>query len=432
MNSSSSHSLIFDAIHHVMEFPKPFNGVLKSVVDLPLFNRLRHIKQMAMGDLVFPTASHSRFSHCLGAQHLAIRIARAVGIQDPQVLMITALAALLHDIGHGPFSHAFEGFLHERLGYAVPHEGWTQLFMKDEALKKRLASEGLTEIDFSMINALINRKPVDIPLLNDIVSSQLDADRLDYLLRDSHFCGVAYGTYDLDWLISCLTQVETDGGIRLGITEKGIGAVENYLIARRLMYDNIYYNRKMLALEGLLIALLKGIQHHLTQAKPLISKYLYNFLTDLTPENFPNPTTLMEAKFSSYQYLCDYDIWGAVRAIATTDKKMGDLREIASRLYHRECPVTLKVKGISSDQLSLFKEKERIAEWKLHLMTVKVQPYHESDDPIYVKTSTGGVPLDHLSHLIGYANLPGEPQDYLIIDRELYQAHDWNLILPSL
>ncbi len=160
------------------------------------------------------------------------------------------IACLLHDVGHGPFSHAFEGIFHDKM---IRHEDWTPYFLSDYGTKEFFTHYNrsnpryhLNEDKFRYIAEMIMHKPVAKPVLADIVSSQLDADRFDYLLRDSHFCGVRYGEYDFRWMLHCMTIVEYNDRERLGVTHKGIGVVEHYLMARRLMTRNIYHSQKKL------------------------------------------------------------------------------------------------------------------------------------------------------------------------------------------
>src|SRR5579872_2220934 len=181
------------------------------------------------------------------------------------------IASLLHDIGHGPFSHAFEGIF----GKAIHHEDWTPYFLADYGKEEffqhynRLnPRQHLTADKFKYIADMIMHQPATKGVLADIVSSQLDADRLDYLLRDSHFCGVRYGEFDFRWMLHCMAIVESSEGERLGITHKGIGVVEHYVMARRLMTRNIYHAQKKLALEQALVQLLASLAESLEYHAP--------------------------------------------------------------------------------------------------------------------------------------------------------------------
>ena len=236
-NTDGAHhsSIINDAVHGVMSFSKEDKELLKDVIDSAPFQRLRHIKQLGLAELIFPTAVHNRFSHCLGTSYLAGRISDKLGLEDEEK-RYALIGALLHDIGHGPFSHAFENFLVNQEEKKVKHEMWTASFLRElkvlegynlnaEKLSRLIKKEEKTEGDFD-----------NFYLIRDIITSQVDADRLDYLLRDAHFCGVPYGNPDIEWIIQHVTRIEETGKPpRLGFLKKGYHAVEHFLLCRRIM-----------------------------------------------------------------------------------------------------------------------------------------------------------------------------------------------------
>lgn len=270
MNENMTH-VIKDPVHGTIQFATVENNWIKPFIDSPNFQRLRHIKQLGMGDFIFPGAVHTRFNHCIGCAYVASQIAHKIGLSDEErQLVITA--CLLHDIGHGPFSHAFEDVFQEKL---IRHEDWTPFFLADyknaaffDNYNHFNPRHNLTEEKFRLIENMIMHKSSGKRVLSDIVSSQLDADRLDYLLRDSHFCGVAYGQFDLRWLLNCMTIINSDRGESLGITHKGIGVIEHYLMARRLMTRNIYHLQKKLAFESFTIKLLQSLAESLDHYAP--------------------------------------------------------------------------------------------------------------------------------------------------------------------
>ena len=243
MNRTHFH-VIKDPVHGTMQFTSIEDNWVKPFIDSPHFQRLRHIKQLGMGDFIFPGSVHTRFNHCLGCCYVASQIAQKIGLADEERQLVM-IACLLHDIGHGPFSHAFEGIFHNKL---IRHEDWTPYFLADydtpeffQQYNRKNPRYHLSSEKFRQIADMIMHRPVEKCVLADIVSSQLDADRMDYLLRDSHFCGVRYGEFDFRWLLHCMSIVESKEGERLGITHKGIGVIEHYLMARRLMTRNIYH-----------------------------------------------------------------------------------------------------------------------------------------------------------------------------------------------
>jgi uncharacterized protein len=210
------------------------------VLDTPAVQRLRYIRQLGHAFLVYPGATHTRFEHALGAYHLTRRALAALdergalaGVTERECLGLR-LAALLHDIGHYPFSHALEeaGFpSHEAQGAARLAEG---------ELGRRLAEIGGGELA-AEVGRLIQGRSVSP--LQGLISGSLDLDKIDYLSRDAHMCGVPYGTVDVDRLLSTLTIVEADGGGReLGVHEKGVSALESLLFAKYQMYRNVYWH----------------------------------------------------------------------------------------------------------------------------------------------------------------------------------------------
>jgi uncharacterized protein len=216
------------------------------LVDTPEFQRLRRIKQLGLGLYTYQGAEHSRFTHSLGALHLMTRILDRLGETyqiDPADRVAVRAAALLHDVGHGPFSHAMEKV------FAVRHEHLTTLAVtsEDTGLHRTLSSYApdLPQRVASIIEG--NFKPA---ALAHLVSSQLDVDRMDYLLRDSLMTGAKYGLYDLEWIINAL-QID-EAGDRVYVAARGIYAVEEYLQARYYMFRQVYFHRTLRSAEAVL------------------------------------------------------------------------------------------------------------------------------------------------------------------------------------
>src|SRR5580658_3903718 len=320
--------VIKDPVHGTMQFTSTEDAWVKPFIDSPHFQRLRHIKQLGMGDFIFPGAVHSRFNHCLGCCYVASQIAHKIGLADEERQLVM-IACLLHDIGHGPFSHAFEGIFSEKL---IRHEAWTPFFLADYGSKEFFLHYNrmnpryhLTEEKFRIIADMIMHKPVTKNVLADIVSSQLDADRLDYLLRDSHFCGVRYGEFDFRWMLHCMAIVESKDGERLGITHKGIGVVEHYLMARRLMTRNIYHSQKKLALESLLVQLLASLSEnlefhaayasirHTRLGQFLVAANRFNQAVENSRNAAEFKNEFIEQNYPNYKELCDYDVFALIK-----------------------------------------------------------------------------------------------------------------------
>jgi HD superfamily phosphohydrolase len=224
---------------------------LARLIDTAEFQRLRRIRQLGLGYVAYHTAEHSRFTHSLGACHLATRILAKFGndyaISDDDRVAVRA-AALLHDIGHGAFSHVIEGILN------FHHEDFTV-----EAVLSGETEVGRVLADFSPgiagKVAEIIRGTFRPMALAQLVSSQLDADRMDYLLRDSMMTGVKYGIYDLEWIIRSLEINEAED--QLYLSARGLNAVEDYLQARYYMFKQVYFHRTLRAAEAILHSLLR-------------------------------------------------------------------------------------------------------------------------------------------------------------------------------
>lgn len=218
-------------------------GILFDLIEHPYFQRLRRIKQVSLTHYVYPGALHTRFHHALGAMHLmteAMEVLRSKGARiDDEEATAACIAILLHDIGHGPFSHTLERTL-----INVEHEALSKLFM--EALNEEF--EGALSMALDIFN---DRHPKKF--LHQLVSGQLDMDRMDYLNRDSFFTGVHEGVIGYDRIIKMLDVYEDE----LVVEEKGIYSIEKFIMARRLMYWQVYLHKTVLSAEQMLIATLR-------------------------------------------------------------------------------------------------------------------------------------------------------------------------------
>src|SRR4051812_20030513 len=234
-----SEKIIRDPVHDVIAFhsERPTDALLFRLLNAAEFQRLRRIRQLGMAHLAYPGADHSRYSHSLGVMETARKMLQQLSRShkiDPADELVALCAALLHDLGHGPFSHVFErvtGVHHERLGQRVILDPQSEvhriLIQHDKLLPERIVG-------------LLRGRPKRT-IFSDVLSSQLDADRLDYLLRDTRMTGSGYGDYDLNWLLHALTCDPVSG--RLAVTLKGISAVEAYLQSRYHMYRNVYFHK---------------------------------------------------------------------------------------------------------------------------------------------------------------------------------------------
>ena len=239
--STNKLKIINDPVHGFIKIPY---DILFDLIEHPLFQRLRRIRQLGLTHFVYPGANHTRFQHAVGAMHLmglAIEVIRSKGhaITDEEATAVT-IAILLHDIGHGPFSHSLE----HSLIRSISHEEISLMLM--EQLNHQF--NGKLSMAIDIFTNRYHKK-----FLHQLVSSQLDMDRLDYLKRDSFFTGVIEGVIGSDRIIKMLNVLND----QLVVEEKGIYSIEKFLIARRLMYWQVYLHRTVVASEQLLVMMLK-------------------------------------------------------------------------------------------------------------------------------------------------------------------------------
>jgi HD superfamily phosphohydrolase len=439
MNNNIFH-VIKDPVHGTMQFTSTEDAWVKPFIDSPNFQRLRHVKQLGMGDLIFPGAVHTRFNHCLGCSYVASQIAHKIGLADEERQLVM-IACLLHDIGHGPFSHAFEGVFHNKL---IKHEDWTPYFLADYNTKEFFQHYNrmnprhhLTEDKFRVIAGMIMHKPVTKSVLADIVSSQLDSDRLDYLLRDSHFCGVKYGEFDFRWMLHCMAIVESKEGERLGITHKGIGAVEHYVMARRLMTRNIYHSQKKLALETLLVYLLanlaENLEYHPAYASIrhtrlgefLIAVNRFNQVIENSKNVEEIKREFIEENYSRYKELCDYDVFALIKELSEINDG-SPCCEMAVRLQQRCMPKIMrfdyaKLKAVE-DEVRMFKANHAndFHDWQIMLIQTPHQSYSGEDDPILMVNEDNEVcPISDYSFMINAISDRLEHIAFLAIDAKV-------------
>lgn len=232
--------LTYKSVHDPLYGFIDLNEIEIRVIDSSAFRRLHRIKQLAQANTVYPSASHTRFEHSLGVCHLAGLVARRLRFDD-NMTQVVRLAALLHDIGHGPFSHIFEPVLSNINNQEISHEEISQMIIKDDPEVSRILGELAPQVA-----SILDHKPVpgwtsqESMLAADVVSGPLDVDRMDYLRRDSYHLGVVYGRFDLDQLIHTMTTTKDTGERWVAVNIKGWGAVEQYRLNRYLMHAQVY------------------------------------------------------------------------------------------------------------------------------------------------------------------------------------------------
>ncbi len=316
------------------------DDIIFDVISHRWFQRQRHIKQLGFTYLVYPGAVHSRFSHMLGALNLmkrAIDVLRSKGVEiSHEEALGVQLAILLHDIGHGPFSHTSE-----RVLCNVHHERLTQLFM--EGINKDFDGRLQTAIEI-----FEDRYPRHF--LHQLVSSQLDMDRLDYLGRDSFFTGVSEGIVGTERIINMLNVADD----RLVVDEKGIYSVEKFIISRRLMYWQVYLHKTVIAADNLFYSILKRARELMAQGTALAGyePLLFFLRNRVTETDFENDPAVLE-RFAAID---DGDIMSTVKVWAECSDNV--LSTLCRHLLWRQLPKVL----VSPDEYAPSIVSEHIAQ----------------------------------------------------------------------
>jgi len=295
MKNPAKHKIFNDPIYGFISIP---DKLAFRLLEHPYFQRLRRIKQLGLTNLVYPGALHTRFHHAMGATHLmseALEVLRMKGHEiTPEEAQGALVAILLHDVGHGPFSHSLE----HSIVSGVSHEHISELFMKrfNEELDGRLG------LAIKIFRGEYRKK-----FLHQLVSSQLDVDRMDYLLRDSFYTGVSEGVISSDRIIKMLNVHRNE----LVVESKGIYSVEKFIIARRLMYWQVYLHKTVLSAENLLVNILRRAKEIARKGTdmfctPALRRFLYN---DFTLKDFQKNAQLLDV----FAELDDYDIMASVK-----------------------------------------------------------------------------------------------------------------------
>lgn len=301
----------------------PYN-ILFDLIEHPFFQRLRRIKQLGLTHLVYPGALHTRFHHALGAMHLTYKALESIQSKGTKISKkekkACCIAILLHDIGHGPFSHALEYSLVKN----VTHEDISIHFM--EKLNKEF--DGKLDLAIKIFKNQYKKK-----FLHQLISSQLDMDRLDYLKRDSYFTGVSEGVVGVDRILAMLTVHEGE----LCIESKGIYSVEKFLIARRLMYWQVYLHKTVLSAENLIVKILQRAKSIANEGVELFTTDALRFFLYHTydHEDFKSNQEVLQ-KFAQ---LDDFDITASIKMWQNHEDKILSWlckAQIERRLYKIE------------------------------------------------------------------------------------------------
>lgn len=371
------HKIFNDPVYGFVTVPR---GLLMELVEHPWFQRLRRIRQLGMTDFVYPGALHTRFQHALGAMHLmqqtvGILRSKEVEITDEEAEAAQA-AILLHDIGHGPFSHVLEGIL---------------LPWHHEVLSRWIMSEMNREMDHRLTLAIeIFEGSHPKRFLHQLVSGQLDMDRVDYLNRDSFFTGVHEGVIGYDRILKMLHVVDN----RLVVEEKGVYSIEKFLIARRLMYWQVYLHKTVLVAEKMLVLFFRRLSRLYREERLRIASPVLEKLMDYRPSDTADPGEILLL----FTRLDDHDIMQEVKAQKDADDFL--LRFLADGLLNRRLfRVRLDRSPPSAEELE--KVREDLQRRFGHLTpdfadllltgTEESHAYLEGEDEIRILRKTGAV-----------------------------------------
>lgn len=365
--------IINDPVYGFITIP---TDLIYDLIEHPYFQRLRYIKQLGMTHLVYPGALHTRFHHALGAMHLmklAIETLRSKGHEiTAEEEEAASIAILLHDIGHGPFSHALE----HTIVTGISHEHISTLLM--DKLNQQFG--GRLELALEIFNKRYYKS-----FLHQLVSGQLDLDRMDYLNRDSFFTGVSEGVISSDRIIKML---DVAGG-QLVIEEKGIYSIEKFLIARRLMYWQVYLHKTVIGGEQMLVKILERAKELAASGKrlfatPCFAHFLNNSVT--RAEFMSDPEHLKH-----FSALDDHDIFTSIKVWARDDDFILSTlcRKLISRdLYKVEIssqpPVSDRIDALVEKVIEKYNLDEDDASYFVFTDTIKNNAYQVGDGNINI------------------------------------------------
>jgi HD superfamily phosphohydrolase len=380
MPSGNKSKLINDPLHGFVTLP---SALVYDVVQHPYFQRLRRIRQLGMSEWVYPGATHTRFHHALGAMNLMVKALdtlRGKGVEITEEEKEAAiLGILMHDIGHGPYSHTLE----YTLAQGVNHEDISIMLME----RMNIEFGGALRLAIDIFRGDYHKKP----FLHQLISGELDMDRLDYLMRDSFYTGVSEGIVGVDRLIHMLNVKDGD----LVVEEKGIYSVEKFLVARRLMYWQVYLHKTVIAADALLVSILQRAREMAKTGSTLGSYHpLMHFLfKDVNPDDFN------EEDLDLFVLLDDIDIMSAIKEWQFHEDPI--LSEMSKRLLRRHLPkikvqlepIDFGVKQLMRSQAaSIFGvSDERVLDYFVHVGVLKNDAYRSEGGGIRILKKDGSV-----------------------------------------
>jgi uncharacterized protein len=385
----------------------PTEALLIQLIDTPAFQRLRRIRQLGTASLTFHGAEGSRFTHSLGVMYVARCVFDRLAKRYPALWphrMVALCAALLHDLGHGPFSHTCEEIFHGN------HEHWTQRILQESSEISSLLIQASPTLIQDIVQ--VYRKQYPVPMVSQMVTSQLDCDRLDYLMRDSYFTGASYGKLDLDRILLAL-DYDPDSQ-QLVVVRKGLAAIEHYLVVRYFMYGQVYNHAKNIAAGWMLERIIHRARQQLASGALEADSTLTAWLTK------PNPELTLKEYLSADDGVLLYHVQ---RWCESAD---GILRDLCTRYRDRNL---FKTKNISqydgsrreslyqAAQLSL-RANNLDPDYYVGLQCATTRGYTLYQSGIQLQTEIGLTEISELSPLVQTLIQPLE-RAWLIYPREV-------------
>ncbi|MGC8824881.1 MAG: HD domain-containing protein [Bacteroidales bacterium] len=378
--STNKRKIVNDPVYGFIHI---YYDIIFDLIEHPWFQRLRRIRQLGLTHMVYPGAMHTRFQHALGAMHLmnqAIEVIRAKGHEiTEQEAEAANIAILLHDIGHGPFSHALEYSLIE----SFTHEHLSLYIMQQ--LNEQMHGRLQTAIE--IFTHRYRKK-----FLTQLVSGQLDMDRLDYLRRDSFFTGVSEGVIGSDRIIKMLNVVND----RLVVEAKGIYSIEKFLIARRLMYWQVYLHKTVLAAENLMVNILKRAKYLALRGEKLFATPALEFFLTRHFRGENNSQQEIKKMLEHFLLLDDSDVLSAIkvwqyhsdRVLSLLCQQMNNRRLFRIELHNQPIdPARIRQLVLRAAEKYRFTPEE--AEYFVFEGTVWSDTYNVSDDRISILYNDG-------------------------------------------
>lgn len=379
-----SEKIYRDSVHNIIRLKTDSGAgkLLVRLIDTKEFQRLRRVRQLGLAHFAYQAAEHSRFTHSLGALHLATRILAKLDLKhkiSDEAIVAVQCAALLHDVGHGAFSHVLESILdfhHENFTIEAVLSDETEIGQTLKSFSKELA-ENVADIIRGTFRPMA---------LAQLVSSQLDVDRMDYLLRDSLMTGAKYGIYDLEWIIKSLEIDEEND--RLYVSARGIYAVEDYLQARYYMFRQVYFHRTLRSAESVLRSLFRRALKVFRQG---------NFVWFAEKTAFEKILKGEQISLKEHLELDDSDMMFHIKQWQNSDDKI--LSDLSKRFLHRRLFKAFDLDMPEAERVSFLEKARKIVE-------------ENGFDPEYyfIEDAAGDVPYYF------YTTREGEPKNLIFVE----------------